>query len=121
MDRAAAAKRFEGLVRELGEGYALLRTLLLTLPIPMRLIERQAGAPVEAIRALSRAWELMEHERVSKTLRHHLRSMITDWLTAYELAVTAQEMGPAPWRIRGIEAALARFRASAEYAATHLK
>jgi hypothetical protein len=110
----------EELVQELGEDYQLLRTLLLTLPIPMRLIKRQADAPFEAIRALSRAWELMEwEERLSKTLRHHLRSMITDWLTAYELAVSAQKNGPAPWRIRGMEAALARFRVGANYAATH--
>ncbi len=49
--------------------------------------------------------------------------MITDWLTAYEIAVVAQdaEAGPAPWRLRAIEACLGRFHATSKYVATYLK
>jgi hypothetical protein len=121
MDNDAAAKQFETLLAQLIDAYTLLRTVLLTLPIPMNLIERQADAPVEAIHALSRAWELLEYEHVSSTRRERLRSMITDWLTAYELAVVVQEAGPAPWRLRAIEACLNRFHSTSKYVATYLK
>lgn len=120
MDRAARAKRLAGLNEELSEAYALLRTVLLTLPVPMLIVKDQADDPAAAVHALSRCWELVEYEAgISRTRRRHLRGMITDWLTAYELAVAAAQNGPGLWRINGIEAALGRFRASARHVATH--
>jgi hypothetical protein len=121
MDQAARAKRFETLVEDLDHAYTLLVALLARLPIPMRLIERQEDDPVAAIRALSRAWELVDLQPLAgDPLAGHVRTMITDWLTAYELAVVCQQAGPALWRINGIELALTRFGASAGYVASRV-
>ncbi|MGH3222256.1 MAG: hypothetical protein ACRDPY_26780 [Streptosporangiaceae bacterium] len=120
MDKAARIKRFDSLVQDLTESYALLRELLALLPIPMHIMADQADDPILAIHALACAAELANHEPVSGPFLGHLRSMITEWLTAYELAVNAHRNGPAPWRLDGIEAALNRFAASADYVASRL-
>ena len=120
MDKAARIKRFDSLVEDLTESYALIRHLLALLPVPMYIMENQADDPITAIHALACACELANHEPVSGPFLGHLRSMITDWLVAYELAVTAQQHGPSPWRLDGIEAAINRFATSADYVASRL-
>ena len=90
-------------------------TVLAALLIPMRLPERQADDPAWALHALSRAWEPIEKLAVGR-----IRDTITAWTTAYELAVAANEAGPAAWRLRGIEAELRRVRIMARAAERHL-
>jgi hypothetical protein len=121
MDETARTKRYDSLVQDLAETYPLLRALLARLPIPMCIPANQADDPIAAIHALSRAWELVEYQPLAgDPLAGHVRSMITDWLTAYELAVAAGESGAALWRINGIEAALTRFGTSAGYVASRV-
>lgn len=120
MDTEARAGKFAELRAELAAAYTTVVTLLASLPIPVRLPARQADEPEWVMHALSRAWELADWEPVSKVAVGRIRDMITAWLTAYELAVAADEAGPAPWRLRGIEAELGRVRASARSAGRHL-
>ena len=120
MDAEARAKKFGELRAELAATYTVVVTVLAALPIPMRLPERQADDPAWALRALSRAWELADWEPVEKLAVGRIRDMITAWTTAYELAVAADEAGPAAWRLRGIEAELGRVRIMARAAERHL-
>jgi len=106
LDRETAVKQFGELRKDLATAYMIMTVTLAHLPIPMRLPMRQGDDPALAIRSLDRAWELAEWEPVDAAAAGRVRAMITGWLTAYELAVVAQDAGPAPWRLRGIEAAL---------------
>lgn len=120
MDAEAQAKKFTELRHELIAAYAIVVDLLASLPIPMRLPWRQADDPVWALHALARAWELAEWEPVSEYAVGRVRDMITAWTTAYELAVMADQGGPAAWRLRGMEAELDRVRLMARIAERHL-
>lgn len=118
--KAQIAKRYDTLVAELGEAYAVLYTLLARLPVPLLVVRRQEDDTYGAALALSRAWDLIGVQQVSEDVMGWLREMITDWLTAFELAVSVAGNGPAPWRVDGMDGALARFSVSAEHAAAHL-
>lgn len=121
MDKVAIVKRFHTLVDELGEAYTQLYVILGQLPIPLTIVRSQKDDPFAAIRGLSRAWELISIETISEDVAEQLQAMITDWLTGYELAVAVVNHGPAAWRVRGLEAALARFSVSAEHVDLHLE
>ena len=121
MDRETAHKQFGELKKDLAAAYMVMTVTLALLPVPMRLPMRQADDPDLAIRSLDRAWELAELEPVDAGAVGHVRAMVTGWLTAYELAVAAQDSGPAPWRVRGIEAALGSCRQHSGWIRRYLK
>lgn len=117
MDPKTAAKQLADLVKELGVAYALIAALLRRQPIPMNL-PRQADDPALALRSLSLAWELAAEEPLPAVTVARIREMITAWAGAYEIAAiavsaSAAPWGPAPWRLRVIEDAIARIRAAA--------
>ena len=120
MNAEARAKRFAELRGELGGCYDVILSLLGRLPVPMTPASLRGAATdhevFTAIRALSLAWQLAPVEPVGYLLVGHVQSMITDWLTAYELAVACRLYGPALWRLNGIDAALGRVRAAAPLA-----
>ena len=119
MDAKAAAKQLAELVKELGVVYALMAGTLGRLPIPMNL-PRQADDPSLALRSLSLAWELVGQEPVPSVTVTRVRDMITAWTTAYEIAIVASTSGPAPWRLRAVEDAIARIRGAAADIDRHL-
>jgi hypothetical protein len=124
MNAEARAKRFTELREELGDSHDVILSIIGRLPIPMTPPSiRRATTDQEAItaiRALSLAWQLAATEPVGYLLAGYVQSMITDWLTAYELAVACAESGPALWRLNGIDAALGRVRATAPLAEEQL-
>ena len=120
--KADDVERYKALRTELSKAYAHLYVLLTWLPVPLLVVRRQSADPVGAARALSRAWNLIGVEETGEDVKEHLRTAITDWLVAFELAgVVEYAGGPYPWRVDGIEAALARFSAAAEAAAAGLE
>lgn len=110
-----AAKQFRELHRELAATYAIMTGILARLPIPILLLKRQADDPSGVLRSLSLAWEVADWEPLDKLAVGRVRTMLLEWSTAYEMAVVANGYGPAPWRIRAMEASLLRVRASAHY------
>lgn len=114
MNSEMRAKRFESLKDDLEVTYALILGILAALPVPLTPVTRE-DSPVHGIHALSRCWVLADSEPLSPISRSHLKALITEWLTAYELAVAASEHGPGLWRINGIEAALMRASARISY------
>lgn len=121
--KADTEKRYQVLLAELAKAYAHLYVLLTWLPVPLLVVRRQTENPVGAARALSRAWDLIGvQEEIDGDTAGWLRSMITDWLTAFELAAAVEHRGGVyPWRVDGIEAALVRFAAAAEAAGRRLE
>lgn len=120
MDQAITRKQFQALVAELDGTYQVMYDLLARLPIPMLVIEHQGDNPIEAIRTLARAHELVDMEELDEPFAVQVRAMIADWLTGYELAVAVETYGPALHRVIGLKAALARFSTSAYYVASRL-
>lgn len=119
MDPETAWKQFEALKKEAGAAYAVMTAILATLPVPMRLPARQHENPPLVLRSLARAWELAGWENLEPQTTERLRAMITAWITAYELSVLAQGWGPAPWRLRAIDAALRNCREHAAWLARY--
>jgi hypothetical protein len=120
VDDETAAKQYVGLMREMAVTYTVITSLLARLPIPMLLPAVQAAEPEWAVHALCRAWELAIEEPLPALEAGRVRDMITGWLTAYELALAADRMGPAVWRLRSMEAALLRARWCAYQVDKHL-
>jgi len=120
--KADDVKRYEALFAELGQAYAQLYVLLTWLPVPLLVVRRQTADPVGAALALSRAWNLIGVQEIGEDVKEQLRTAITEWLTAFELAAAVEHRGgPYPWRVDGMGAALARFSAAAEAAAARLE
>lgn len=120
--KADDQRRYKALLAELGQAYAQLYVLLTWLPVPLMVVRRQAADPVAAARALSRAWNLIGVQEIDEDVKEQVRTAITEWLTAFELAgVIEHRGGPYPWRVDGMGAALARFSAAAETAAARLE
>lgn len=115
MDAETAAKQFRDLHKELAATYTVVIGILARLPIPMLLPQRQADDPAGVLRSLSLAWELADWEPIDKLTGGRVRTMVLEWSTAYEMSVVANGFGPAPWRLRAIEASLLRVRVSARY------
>jgi hypothetical protein len=115
MEYEANAKRLAGLTGRLIGAHAVILGILGRLPIPLTAARYQDGEPdgMHPAFALYRASELMEWQPVGSLLMIHVRDMITEWLTAYELATLAQDHGPYTWRLDGTDAALARLQVKA--------
>jgi hypothetical protein len=111
MDPETAAKQFEDLKKELDAAYRHMSAAVLGLPVPMRLPAWQDDQPL-VLRSLDLAWDLTEGSADPQDVTR-VREMLTAWATAYELGIVAAGSGPAPWRLRGMAAALATCRENA--------
>lgn len=111
----ARTKKLDTLTLQIGGAHRQIAGFLSRLPARVN-VPPIAGADrdgtVIAVLAMDRAWVLAGQQPMSAYLADLTRSMITDWLTAYDLAAMAEEHGPARWRLNGIEAALGRVSAT---------
>jgi len=121
MNDETAAKRFAELVKELGAVYDLIIGVLAKMPVPMLLPRSQGTEPELAVHSLNRAWELASYEPLHPAEVNRTRDMISDWLTAYELACRIDRTAPAPWRLRSMELSLLRARAEARHLKQYVK
>jgi hypothetical protein len=119
VDAEAKAKKLADLRKALTAAYVLVTAVLSRLPVPMNL-PAHTEDPALILRSLDLAWSLAGEEGLTSLTLARVRGMITAWATAYEVTVMADMSGPAPWRLRGIEDALARATADAAVASRHL-
>jgi hypothetical protein len=101
-ETTARVKQFNALAGALDAAYLTLTAVLAALPIPMLL-----PAKADTL-SLTRAWEMTAEERMLPMTAGHVRSMITAYFTAWEIASICNIRGAAIWRLRAIEDALTR-------------
>lgn len=112
MNYEANAKRLEALAARVLAAHAVALGILARLPIPVTLAPYGADGGHAAF-ALNRASELMDWQPVGSLLFAAVRDMITEWLTAHDLACLARDSGPYTWRLDAIDAALGRLQGAA--------
>jgi hypothetical protein len=117
MDPETAVKAYRQVLRDMAGAYVLMIAVLARLPIPMLLpgLDEQRANPSLVIRSLDKAWELAGYEFLEPRGNEHVRNMIGTWLAAHEVCTLAEAYGPAPWRLRGIGAAMRACEAEAEW------
>lgn len=98
----ALVKQFNALAGAIDKSHATVLAVLAALPVRMLL-----PATPDA-RSLSRAWEMAGEEPLLPMTIAHVRSMITCYFTAWEVACICNLSGAAPARLRIIEDALTR-------------
>lgn len=114
-ETAARVKRFNALADALDAAYLTVTAVLAALPIRMLL-------PAKAdTRSLARAWEMADEEAMLPMTVDHIRSMITAYMTAWEIASICNTRGAAEWRLRSIEDALARIDEHATVILRHVE
>jgi hypothetical protein len=114
MDRKTAIeqakiKQFNALADGIDAAYVTVLAILAALPIPMLMPAADAWDIALKAGSLSRAWEMASEEPLLPMTIAQIRSMITAYFTAWEIAAAVSRMqAPAVWRLRCIEDALTR-------------
>lgn len=103
-------ERFQAAAEMIVTAYALVADYLERLPLPIGIPEmdgtwdaRTALPAVQRVRA-----DLLPAQPIGRMEASLYERMLIDWLTAYELGALVRLGGPAPWRLDGIETAVAR-------------
>jgi hypothetical protein len=95
-ETTARVKQFNALAGALDAAYLTLTAVLAALPIPMLL-----PAKADTL-SLTRAWEMTAEEHMLPMTAGHVRSMITAYFTAWEIASICNVRGAAIWRGRAV-------------------
>jgi hypothetical protein len=108
-DEDPEAKRVAEAFKALLGAYMVITDMLAELPLPIQIPPMDEDwDPMTAMPAMDRVRTVIRDEPLPSETAGMINTLILDWLTAYDAAGTFQGLGPAPWRLDALEAAMTR-------------
>lgn len=118
-ERTPEQKRFAELEEALWAAYDVLAAQLSRLPIWIALNDDEWDAD-DALPAMDRAVTVIPDLPAHPAVKMLLPAAIVDWMAGYEIGVTIMTLGLSQWRLRIMEAAIARIAAARDLIERHL-